>query len=147
MKVTKRQLRRIIKEEKQRLLEARKPDAITAALDAAVTAAVAEKGIDFAIDYLRGTAEEVKAGQYGANPRESGGGGGVEDRIAAAVQQVGFTHTEIMTDNDVYIDTDESPYGKPWDKLEKLVKAIPGVVEVYEGDDGMVVEINWDEAP
>ena len=145
MKITKRQLRRIIKEEKQSLLEARKSD-VTATLDAAVKAAVAEKGVQFVNDWLIGTAEEVMGGQYGANPRESGGGG-VEDRIAAAVQQVGFTHTEIMTDNDVYIDTDESPYGKPWDKLEKLVKAIPGVVEVYEGDDGMVVEINWDEAP
>jgi len=145
MKITKRQLKRIIREEKQRLLEARKPD-VTAALDVAVKAAVAEKGVQFVNDWLIGTAEEVMGGQYGANPRESGGGG-VEDRIAAAVQQIGFTHTEIMTDNDVYIDTDESPYGKPWDKLEKLVKAIPGVVEVYEGDDGMVIEIDWEEAP
>ena len=144
MKITKRQLRRIIKEEKQSLLEARKSD-VTATLDAAVKAAVAEKGVQFVNDWLIGTAEEVMGGQYGASPRQ-GFGGGVEDQIAAAVQQIGFRHTEIMTDNDVYIDTDESPYGKPWDKLEKLVKAIPGVVEVYEGDDGMVIEINWDEA-
>ena len=144
MKITKRQLRRIIKEEKRRILEARKSDAF-AALDDAVRAAVAEKGVQSVNDWLIGTAEEVMGGQYGANPRE-GFGGGVEDQIAAAVQQIGFKHTEIMTDNDVYIDTDESPYGKPWDKLEKLIKSIPGVVEVYEGDDGMVVEIDWDEA-
>jgi|TARA_B100000029_G_C17560570_1_gene953214 hypothetical protein len=145
MKVTKRQLRRIIKEEKRRILEARNSKVFDA-LDDAVRAAVAEKGVQFVNDWLIGTAEEVMGGQYGASPRE-GMGGGVEDRIAAAVQQIGFTHTEIMTDNDVYIDTDESPYGEPWDKLEKLVKAIPGVVEVYEGDDGMVIEIDWDEAP
>ena len=143
MKITKRQLRRIIKEEKRRLLEARKSD-IVDTLDAAVKAAVAEKGIDFVNDWLIGTAEEVKSGDYGANPR-GGFGGGVEDKIAAAVQKIGFKHTEIMTDNDVYIDTDESPYGDPWDKLEKLIKAIPGVVETFQGDDGMVIEINWDE--
>jgi len=142
MKVTKRQLRRIIKEEKRRLLEAFD---VMGDLDNAVKAAVAEKGIDYVNDWLIGTAEEVMGGQYGANPRQ-GFGGGVEDQIAAAVQKIGFSHTEIMTDNDVYIDTDESPYGDPWDKLEKLVKAIPGVVEVFEGDDGMVIEINWDEA-
>ncbi len=145
MKITKRQLRRIIKEEKRLILEARKSKVFDA-LDDAVRAAVAEKGVQFVNDWLIGTAEEVMGGQYGASPR-GGMGGGVEDRIAAAVQQIGFKHTEIMTDNDVYIDTNESPYGKPWDKLEKLVKAIPGVVEVYEGDDGMVIEIDWDEAP
>ena len=145
MKITKRQLRRIIKEERRRLLEARKSKVFDV-LDDTVRAAVAEKGVQSVNDWLIGTAEEVMRGKYGASPRE-GMGGGVEDRIAAAVQQVGFTHTEIMTDNDVYIDTDESPYDEPWDKLEKLVKAIPGVVEVYEGDDGMVIEIDWDEAP
>ena len=143
MKVTKRQLRRIIREEKRRLLEA--PD-VTAALDAAVKAAVAEKGIDFVNDWLIGTAEEVKSGDYGANPRESGGGDNIEDKIAAAVQKIGFKHTQIMTDNDIYIDTNESPYGDPWDELEKLIRPIPGVVEIFEGDDGMVIEINWDEA-
>ena len=145
MKISKRQLRKIIKEEKRRILEARNSKVIDA-LDDAVRAAVAEKGVQFVNDWLIGTAEEVMGGQYGANPRESGGGG-VEDRIAAAVQKIGFRHTEIMTDNDVYIDTNESPYDEPWDKLEKLVKAIPGVVEVYEGDDGMVIEIDWNEAP
>ena len=142
MKITKKQTKRIIREERRRILEAFD---IMGDLDNAVRAAVAEKGIDYVNDWLIGTAEEVRGGDYGANPRE-GFGGGVEDQIAAAVQKIGFKHTEIMTDNDVYIDTDESPYGKPWDKLEKLVKAIPGVVEVYEGDDGMVIEINWDEA-
>lgn len=145
MKISKRQLRKIIKEEKRRILEARNSKVFDA-LDDAVRAAVAEKGVQFVNDWLIGTAEEVMGGQYGANPRESGGGG-VEDRIAAAVQKIGFRHTEIMTDNDVYIDTNESPYDEPWDKLEKLVKAIPGVVEVYEGDDGMVIEIDWNEAP
>ena len=145
MKITKRQLRKIIKEEKRRILEARNSKVFDA-LDDAVRAAVAEKGVKFVKDWLIGTAEEVMGGQYGASPRK-GFGGGVEDQIAAAVQQIGFKHTEIMTDNDVYIDTNESPYGKPWDKLEKLVKTIPGVVEVYEGDDGMVIEIDWNEAP
>ena len=146
MKITKRQLRRIIKEERRRLLEIRQAKVFDA-LDDAIKAAVAEKGVQVVNDWLIGTAEEVMSGQYGANPRTTGDGGGVEDQIAAAVQKIGFKHTEIMTDNDVYIDTNESPYGKPWDKLEKLVKAIPGVVEVYEGDDGMVIEIDWDEAP
>ena len=145
MKITKRQLRRIIKEEKRRLLEARKSKVFDA-LDDAVKAAVAEKGVQFVNDWLIGTAEEVMGGQYGANPRKGGGGGSIEDKIAAAVQKIGFRHTDIMTDNDVYIDTNESPYGDPWDKLEKLIKPIPGVVEIFQGDDGMVIEINWDEA-
>jgi hypothetical protein len=148
MKITRRQLKRIIKEEKRRLLEARKSD-IVDTLDNAVRAAVAEKGIDFVIDYLSGTAEEVKGGHYGANPGYTDDAdpasdfGSVQAKILDAVKKSGIRYTEFMEDSgDFYIDTNESWYDKPMSKLQKAIEAMG--YEVLEGDDGMVVEVDWD---
>tara|TARA_Y100000034_G_scaffold134806_1_gene204350 strand:+ start:442 stop:888 length:447 start_codon:yes stop_codon:yes gene_type:complete len=146
MKITKRQLRRIIREEKRRLLEAFD---VLGDLDKAVRAAVAEKGVDYVNDWLIGTAEEVRGGHYGANPSSGGDAdpasdfGSVQAQILDAIKKSGIRYTEFMEDSgDFYIDTNESMYDEPWRKLQKAIEAMGH--EVLEGDDGMVVEVDWD---
>jgi hypothetical protein len=145
MKITKRQLRRIIKEEHRRLLEAaRSPE--MAALESAVEALAAVDGWDEVSDVLAGIADEIATGQYKA-AKPAGTPMGIEDKIVAAFDQVGVKYTDHMAqDNEIFIDVPQyNPYSDEVEKIEKLVRAMPGVVEIYEGDDGMVVEVDWDE--
>ena len=145
MKITKRQLRRIIREERRRLLEgARSPE--MAALEAAIEALAKVDGWEEVADVLDGISDEIATGQYKA-AKPAGTPMGIEDKIVAAFDEVGLAYTEHMTqDNEVFIDVPRyNPYSDEVEKIEKLVRAMPGVVEIYEGDDGMVVEIDWDE--
>ena len=146
MKVTRHQLRRIIKEEKRKILRegrsASEPDVV-----AAVKAMIDEMGEDFAADFVAGMAEEIASGAYSG---DSGGGStnvaqAMEDQIEAAANKVGFDHTGIINDSgDIYIDSELSPYDDTWSALADELVSINGVTEVLEGDDGMVVEIDWD---
>ncbi len=146
MKISKRQLRRIIKEERRRLLEqqARSPE--MAALQAAIEALAKVDGWDEVADVLGGISEEIATGQYKA-AKPSGEPMGIEDKIVAAFDEVGLRYTDHMAqDNEIFIDVPRyNPYSDEVEKIEKLVRAMPGVVEIYEGDDGMVVEVDWDE--
>ena len=145
MKITKRQLKRIIKEERRRLLEgARSPE--MAALEAAIEALAKVDGWEEVADVLDGISDEIATGQY-KPAKPSGEPMGIEDKIVAAFDQVGVRYTDHMAqDNEIFIDVPQyNPYSDEMEKIEKLVRAMPGVVEVYEGDDGMVVEVDWDE--
>jgi len=107
MRITRRQLRRIIREETQRLLETRAKPSQADRLDGS---------------YFR----SVKA------------------EISDAIKKSGLQYTEFMDDSgDFYIDTDESPSGEPWKKLQKTIEAMGH--EVLELDTGMVVEVDWDK--
>tara|TARA_B100000700_G_scaffold262048_1_gene298337 strand:- start:212 stop:655 length:444 start_codon:yes stop_codon:yes gene_type:complete len=146
MKITKRQLKRIIKEERRRLLEgARSPE--MAALEAAIEALAKVDGWEEVADVLDGISDEIATGQY----KNSGGGDGgsmsITDKILAAFDQVGLKYTDHMSqDNEIFIDVPQyNPYSKEVDKIEAIVRKLPGVVEIYEGDDGMVVEVDWDK--
>ena len=145
MKISKRQLRKIIREERRRLLEgARSPE--MAALEAAVEALAKVDGWDEVADVLAGISDEIATGQY----KNSGGSGepmSVTDKILAAFDEVGLKYTDHMSqDNEIFIDVPQyNPYSKEVDKIEAIVRKLPGVVEIYEGDDGMVVEVDWDK--
>ena len=110
MKITKRQLRRIIKEEHRRLLEAaRSPE--MAALESAVEALAAVDGWDEVSDVLAGIADEIATGQYKA-AKPAGTPMGIEDKIVAAFDQVGVKYTDHMAqDNEIFIDVPQyNPY-------------------------------------
>ena len=94
MKITKRQLRRIIREERRRLIE----------------------------------------------------GARITDKILAAFDEVGLEYTQHMSqDDEIFIDIPRyNPYSRETKKTEELIRKLQGVVDVYEGPDGMVVEIDWD---
>ena len=146
MKITKRQLKRIIKEERRRLLEgARSPE--MAALEAAIEALAKVDGWEEVADVLDGISDEIATGQY----KNSGGGDGgsmsITDKILAAFDQVGLKYTDHMSqDNEIFIDVPQyNPYSKEVDKIEAIVRKLPGVVEILVGDDGMVVEVDWDK--
>jgi hypothetical protein len=145
MKITKRQLKRIIKEEKRRLLEqARSPE--MAALESAVEALAVVDGWDEVSDVLAGIADEIATGQYKA-AKPAGAPMSITDKILAAFDKVGLRYTDHMSqDNEIFIDVPQyNPYSDEVDKIEAIVRKLPGVVEIYEGDDGMVVEVDWDE--
>ena len=117
-----------------------------AALEAAVEALAAVNGWDEVADVLDGISEEIATGQYKAS-KPSGTPMGIEDKILAAFDQVGLKYTDHMSqDNEIFIDVPQyNPYSDEVDKIEAIVRKLPGVVEIYEGDDGMVVEVDWDE--
>ena len=145
MKITKRQLKRIIKEEKRRLLEqARSPE--MAALESAVEALAVVDGWEEVADVLAGISDEIATGQYKA-AKPSGEPMSITDKILAAFDKVGLRYTDHMSqDNEIFIDVPQyNPYSDEVDKIEAIVRKLPGVVEIYEGDDGMVVEVDWDE--
>ncbi len=145
MKVSKRQLRRIIKEERRRLLEgARSPE--MAALEAAVEALAKVDGWDEVADVLDGISEEIATGQYKA-AKPAGAPVGIEDKIVAAFDQVGLKYTDHMAqDNEIFIDVPQyNPYSDEVDEIEAIIRKFPGVVEVFEGEDGMVVQVDWDK--
>ena len=166
MKITKRQLRRIIKEEKARLTESRLVGSIgfgsnadrgrrlfeqarspeMAALEAAIEALAAVDGWGEVADVLDGISDEIATGQYKPS-QPAGTPMGIEDKIVAAFDEVGLAYTDHMTqDNEVFIDVPRyNPYSDEVDKIEAIVRKIPGVVEIFEGDDGMVVQVDWDE--
>tara|TARA_B100000131_G_scaffold114084_1_gene111122 strand:- start:98 stop:544 length:447 start_codon:yes stop_codon:yes gene_type:complete len=145
MKISKRQLRKIIREERRRLLEgARSPE--MAALESAVEALAAVDGWEEVADVLAGISDEIATGQY----KNSGGSGEpmtITDKILAAFDKVGLAYTDHMSqDNEIFIDVEGyNPYSDEVDKIEAIVRKLPGVVEIYEGDDGMVVEVDWDK--
>ncbi len=146
MKVSKRQLRRIIREERRRLLEgARSPE--MAALEAAVEALAKVDGWDEVADVLAGISEEIASGQYKNSGGADTGSMTITDKILAAFDQVGLAYTDHMSqDNEIFIDVEGyNPYSDEVDKIEAIVRKLPGVVEIYEGDDGMVVEVDWDK--
>ena len=146
MKVSKRQLRRIIREERRRLLEgARSPE--MAALEAAIEALAKVDGWEEVADVLDGISDEIATGQYKAAKKAKGEPMSITDKILAAFDEVGLEYTDHMSqDNEIFIDVPRyNPYSDEVDKIEAIVRKLPGVVEIYEGDDGMVVEVDWDE--